>query len=341
MAFTNIDNPELYFQVKLYAGNAGAGTSNTQAITLDGSEDMSPDMVYIKARDGVNNGEIFDTVRGVYKYVSTNSDGQENTAFTDNLTAFNSDGFTLGVNTGDDINDTGKNYVAWCWKESATAGFDIVIYTGNGTAGNTVSHSLGVKPNLIFTKKRSASASWGVYESKSGAEYYMNLDDTIGASDNATIWNDTEPTTSVFSLGTHAYTNTNTATYVAYLWRSVQGFSKIAGSYVGNGNADGPMVYTGFSPAYVVVKNAGGDEAWNVWNNKTPGYNVANKNLQPNSNVVEQTSSAGVKEIDFLSNGFKIRGSNTELNQSGNTHIYMAFAEAPFVNSNGVPCTAR
>jgi len=343
MAYTTIDDPELYFQVKLYAGNAGAGTSNTQAITLDGSEDMSPDMVYIKARDGVNNGEIFDTVRGVYKYISTNSAGQENTAFTDNLTAFNSDGFTLGVNTGDDINDTGKNYVAWCWVKSATVGLDIVTYTGNATA-RTISHSLSAVPSVMWVKNLSpGDVDWRVYHHKNTAAPetdYLILNTTAATADDATAFNDVAPTSSVFSVGTSDQSNGNTDSMMAFLFAEKQGFSKF-GSFIGNGNADGPMVYTGFSPAYVVVKNAGGDEAWNVWNNKTPGYNVANKNLQPNSNVVEQTSSAGVKEIDFLSNGFKIRGSNTELNQSGNTHIYMAFAEAPLVNSNGVPCTAR
>ena len=343
MAYTTIDDPELYFQVKLYAGNAGAGTSNTQAITLDGSEDMSPDMVYIKARDGVNNGEIFDTVRGVYKYISTNSAGQENTAFTDNLTAFNSDGFTLGVNTGDDINDTGKNYVAWCWVKSATVGLDIVTYTGNATA-RTISHSLSAVPSVMWVKNLSpGDVDWRVYHHKNTAAPetdYLILNTTAATADDATAFNDVAPTSSVFSVGTSDQSNGNTDSMMAFLFAEKQGFSKF-GSFIGNGNADGPMVYTGFSPAYVVVKNAGGDEAWNVWNNKTPGYNVANKNLQPNSNVVEQTSSAGVKEIDFLSNGFKIRGSNTELNQSGNTHIYMAFAEAPLVNSKGVPCTAR
>ena len=343
MAYTTIDDPELYFQVKLYAGNAGAGTSNTQAITLDGSEDMSPDMVYIKARDGVNNGEIFDTVRGVYKYISTNSAGQENTAFTDNLTAFNSDGFTLGVNTGDDINDTGKNYVAWCWVKSATVGLDIVTYTGNATA-RTISHSLSAVPSVMWVKNLSpGDVDWRVYHHKNTAAPetdYLILNTTAATADDATAFNDVAPTSSVFSVGTSDQSNGNTDSMMAFLFAEKQGFSKF-GSFIGNGNADGPMVYTGFSPAYVVVKNAGGDEAWNVWNNKTPGYNVANKNLQPNSTVAEQTSSAGVKEIDFLSNGFKIRGSNTELNQSGNTHIYMAFAEAPLVNSNGVPCTAR
>ena len=332
MAYTTIDNPELYFQAKLYTGNF---TDNT-AITLDGSEDMQPDLVVLKERAEGEGYRWHDSVRGATKYImSSSANGEATNA--DTLKSFNSDGFTLGANN--EHNQDSMTYVAWCWKESATAGFDIVTYTGNGTGGNTVSHSLGVKPNLIFTKKRSANAMWGVYESRSGADYYMNLDDIIGAGDNATIWNDTEPTTSVFSLGTHAYTNTNTATYVGYLWRSVQGFSKIAGSYVGNGNADGPIIFTSFRPSYVICKNISGNGNWGAKTAKSQAYNGADVTLFLNSTSAESAFSDN--KVDLLSNGFKIRTASSDFNTSGSNYIYMAFAEQPFVNSNGVPCNAR
>tara|TARA_R110002020_G_scaffold285513_1_gene501031 strand:+ start:599 stop:1606 length:1008 start_codon:yes stop_codon:yes gene_type:complete len=333
-AYTTIDDPSAFFKCHLYSGN---GSTNAQTFA-DTDTDMQPDMVWIKSRSDGFSHMLYDAVRGVQKHIKPDSEAAEATD-ANSLTAFGSDGFTVGTNS--DLNNSGDTYVAWCWKESATAGFDILSYSGTGSA-RTQAHSLSAKPNWIIVKKTSASGgSWFVYLTGGiPATNYVKLNETGATSASSSMWNNTEPTSSVFSLGTSSDVNGDGVTYVAYLWRSVQGFSKF-GTYVGNGNADGPMVYTGFSPAYVVVKNAGGDEAWNVWNNKTPGYNVANKNLQPNSTVAEQTSSAGVKEIDFLSNGFKIRGSNTELNQSGNTHIYMAFAEAPFVNSNGVPCTAR
>ena len=332
MAYTTIDDPSAFFKCHLYTGT---GSTNAQTFA-DTDTNMQPDIVWIKSRSDAFNHMVYDATRGVQKHIKPDSAAAEATD-SNSLTAFGSDGFTVGSNS--DINNSSDTYVAWCWKESATAGFDIVIYTGNGTAGNTVSHSLGVKPNLIFTKKRSASASWGVYESKSGADYYMNLDDTIGASDNATIWNDTEPTTSVFSLGTHAYTNTNTATYVAYLWRSVQGFSKIAGSYVGNGNADGTFVYTGFRPSYVICKNISGTGQWGIKTAKSQAYNGADVTLFANATGAESAFSDN--KVDLLSNGFKIRTASSDFNTSGSNYIYMAFAEAPFVNSNGVPCTAR
>ena len=331
-AYTAIDDPESYFQTELWGG-----TDGSHQINFSGTNDMQPDFVWIKER-GTNSHWLFDSVRGVQKYLHSNNENAEATD-SNSLTAFGSDSFTIGSQGA--INAGGVNFIGWSWKESATAGFDILSYSGTGSA-RTQAHSLSAKPNWIIVKKTSASGgSWFVYLTGGvPATNYMKLNETGATSASSSMWNNTEPTSSVFSLGTSSDVNGDGVTYVAYLWRSVQGFSKF-GSFIGNGNADGPMVYTGFSPAYVVVKNSGGSEAWNVWNNKTPGYNVANKNLQPNSTAAEQTSSAGVKEIDFLSNGFKIRGSNTELNQSGNTHIYMAFAEAPLVNSNGVPCTAR
>ena len=349
MAYTTIDNPELYFQVKTYAGNAGAGTSNTQAITFDGSEDMSPDMVYIKARDGVNNGEIFDAVRGVYKYLSTNSNGQENTAFTDNLTAFGSDGFTLGVNTGDDINDTGKNYVAWCWKAgngtvtntagdkdstvsvSTTAGISIVKWENDTSDAISIGHSLGAIPDAVIVKKLDGNANWHSRWKGFAANDLIALNNNEAKSASTSVFA-TLPTSALFYTGAASYhINSN---LIAYCFTSIQGFSKI-GSYTGNNSADGVMIHLGFKPAFLMIR-ALDTSNWYMWDNKRDPFNEMNASLSANQNIVEETS----REIDFLSNGFKCREARGSHNDTGE-FIYIAFAEAPFVNSNGVPCTAR
>jgi hypothetical protein len=354
MAYTTIDNPELYFQVKIYAGNAGSGTSNTQAITFDGSEDMSPDMVYIKCRDGVNNGEIFDAVRGVYKYLSTNSNGQENTAFTDNLTAFGSDGFTLGVNTGDDINDTGKNYVAWCWKAgngtvtntagdkdstvsvSTTAGISIVKWNNDTSGAISIGHSLGAIPDAVIVKKLDGNANWHSRFKGFAANDYIALNSTEAVGSSTSVFA-TLPTSALFYTGTASYhINSN---LIAYCFTSIQGYSKF-GSYTGNANVDGPYVHLGFKAAMIIIKDTQDAEQWILFDNKrAPGNVAVPGGLFPSSNAVEGTST--VRDIQWFANGFKPDGAGGEVNFSGKKYIYMAWAEAPLVNSNGVPCTAR
>ena len=349
MAYTTIDDPEAHFQTVLYTGNTTA-----RDITFTGTNDMQPDLVWIKERSAVEGHKIFDAVRGATKLVQSSSANAEQTNAT-SLTAFNSDGFSLGTDSGDIVNEDGITHVAWCWKAgngtatnttgdkdstvsvNTAAGISIVKWENDTSDAISIGHSLGAIPDAVIVKELGDATNWHSRWKGFAANDYISLNSTEAKGASTAVFA-TLPTSALFYTGTAAY-HIN-ANLIAYCFTSIQGFSKI-GSFIGNGNADGPMVYTGFSPAYVVVKNSGGSEAWNVWNNKTPGYNVANKNLQPNSTAAEQTSSAGVKEIDFLSNGFKIRGSNTELNQSGNTHIYMAFAEAPLVNSKGVPCTAR
>ena len=354
MAYTTIDDSELYFQVKLYTVNF---TDNT-AITFDGENDMQPDLVWLKERDEAEGHRWHDAARGATKYIQSSSSNAEATN-ADTLKSFNSNGFTLGANN--EHNQNTMPYVSFAWKANGagssntdgntnttktsantTSGFSIITYDGDGAAA-TLGHGLGAVPHVIFQKNLDDTENWQVYHHKNTSAPetdYLTLNTTNATGDQSSRWNDTAPTSTLISIGSDSSVSQSGESMVMYAWSEKQGFSKF-GSFTGNGNADGPMVFTGFSPAWVLVKNAGGSEAWNVWNNKTPGYNVANKNLQPNATTAEQTSSAGVKEIDFLANGFKVRGSNTELNQSGNTHVYMAFAEAPFVNSEGVPCTAR
>ena len=328
--YTTIDNPELYFQTKLYTG-----TGTSTAFTLDGSENMQPDAVWIKQRAGTTNHKIFDSVRGVQEALQPNDVDAEATE-SNGLTAFGSDGFTLGDHG--DLNASSASQVAWCWKESATAGFDIVSYAGTGSA-KTESHSLSAVPKLIIVKNRSANDAWQVYHGANTAAPetdYLVLNTTAATADAADRWNDTAPTSSVFSLGDGVEVNTNTENYIAYCFSEKQGYSKF-GSYVGNANNDGPFIYTGFKPAFVMIKITTAVNDWNVWDNKRDPINLAHIRFRTNTSEAENPNSDG---FDILSNGFKIRNTYSEWNAS-ETFIYMAFAEAPFVTSTGVPCNAR
>jgi hypothetical protein len=331
--YTSIDNPELYFQVKLYAG-----TGSSLALTFDGDEDMQPDLVWLKRRDGSTYSHRWnDSVRGVSKTIYSDINNAENTSDAQVVTSFNSDGFTLGTSAGS--NASGVNNVAWCWKESATAGFDIVSYTGNAT-NRTISHSLSAAPKVVIIKDRSTTGEWVFGHGSLGFTKFIEMNSTGAAQTVTSRFNDTAPTSSVFSVGTANDTNENTDSFIAYLFAEKQGFSKF-GSYTGNGNADGTFVYTGFRPAWLMIKgssNAGDD--WILFDTKRDTFNVANKQLGANNSAAENTG-ASYNYIDLLSNGFKLRGSDGRDNASGYSYIYMAFAEAPFVNSKGVPCNAR
>jgi len=327
-AYTTIDNPELYFQVKLYTG-----TGSSNALTLDGDENMQPDFVWIKIRDGTHPHEAYDSVRGVTKRLYVDAVDAETTN-AGGLTAFGSDGFTVG--SQDHVNEDTKTFVAWCWKETADAGFDIVSYTGNATA-RTISHSLSAIPHLMILRDRDDRKSWVVYHHKNTSApetEYLLLDGNGATTDSDAYFNDTAPTSSVFTIGTGSDANASGDDFISYHWTSKQGFSKF-GSYTGNGNADGNFIWLGFRPACVIIK---GDntENWSMYDNKRLGYNVDNNVLYPNATSAEGTSD----DIDFLSNGFKIRRQTGLLNDA-NDYIFMAWAEAPLVNSKGVPCNAR
>ena len=329
MAYTTIDDPEAYFQVQLYTG-----TGSSLAVTLDGDTDMQPDFVWAKNRGQAEGHNLFDSVRGVTKFMKTNNTDTEGTG-AETLKSFDSDGFTVGTDA--DMNTSNEKNVAWCWKESATAGFDILIYTGNETA-RTISHSLSAVPHMMIIKNRGTTGNWAVYHLGLGSNNKrLELDGNAASDTGTSVWNDTDPTSSVFSVGNNdRITNGNTMTYVGYLFAPKQGFSKF-GSYTGNGNADGPFIYTGFRPAWVMFKpDASAD--WTIVDNKRNTVNpVADNTLNANLQAAEHD---GSMDTDFCSNGFKIRNANTDNNNSG-LIVYAAFAEAPFVNSNGVPCNAR
>jgi len=356
-AYTTIDDPSVYFQTGLYVG-----TGSELVITNDGNSNLQPDLMWIKNRtDGSTNHHWHDTTRGTTVTLFGNkTDAQETQA--QSVKSVQSDGFTLGTWDGNNIDD--KNFVAWQWKANggttstnttgngidtvvqanAAAGFSIITYTGNGTqSGQTVGHGLGAVPKMIISKDRTNSSnvvSWRVYHEAIGPTKYIELQSTAAES-TFNDWDDTAPTSSVYSVGGaggYTPTNTNNALYLAYVFAEVQGYSKF-GSYVGNGNADGPFVYTGFKPAFLMMKessSAGGN--WVIFDNKRDVDNVLIHRLHPNTSAGDNTSR---NYIDFYSNGFKMRNTDADHNQSGQTMIYMAVAENPFVTSTGIPTTAR
>ena len=332
-AYTAINDPEAYFQVQLYTGDGAANN----AITLDGDTDLQPDLVWIKNRDATDSHCLFDAVRGATKVLHPDLGVAEATD-ADTLDSFTSDGFQVDADVK--VNTNAEKYVAWCWKETADAGFDIVTYEGNLTA-RTISHNLSAVPHCMIVKNidTTGGTNWSMYHHSLGNTYGMVLSEAEDKDDQAHYWNDTTPTSSVFSLGDGPQTNGNAdgASHVAYLWSEKQGFSKF-GTYEGNYSTDGPFVYTGFRPAFIMLKHADGNDIWVMHDSKRPGYNSGNYFLRANANTAEDTSNA--IWVDFLSNGFKILQTTSTLN-TADTYIYMAFAEAPLVNSNGVPCNAR
>jgi len=336
--YTTIDNPELYFQVKLWSG-----TGSGHAITLDGSEDMQPDFIWAKQRSATRYHNLQDAVRGTGVNLFSNTTGADNSDAT-NITAFSSDGFSVG--DGDNVNKSGDTYVAWCWKESADAGFDIVSYAGNGVEGRNISHSLSAVPHLMLVKNRTNAVKWAVYHHKNTAAPetdHLQLNDSAATSDDDSTWDDTAPGSSVFRVKGSTSVNGSSANYIAYLFSEKQGYSKF-GSFVGNGSLNGTFCYTGFRPAFVMLKC--GSHASSNWvmldNKKSNPFNDATcpDALYANDEASESTASPWA---DLVSNGFKCRGydEGNTINASGKTYVYIAFAEAPFVNSNGVPCNAR
>jgi len=339
MAYTTIDDPSLYFTLKLYTStySSGSGTGATINVTLDATEDFAVDLVWIKCRSVGDNHLIADRVRGANKNLHSNTDDAEATN-TDEVTAFGDDGFTVGNN--DTVNRDGASspYVSWCWKESATSGFDIITWSGNDS-NRTIAHSLSTAPKMIFCKRRDSADTWWTYNETVGAggQLYLNGNAASG-SDGGVLWNTTAPTSSVFSLGTNTGVNGSSGTYVAYAFADVQGFSKVSGSYTGNGNADGAFIYTGFRPAWVIIKRTDSTNGWEIYDSKRAGYNNNNINLRADTTAADD---ATAERVDLHSNGFKMRASSNGVNANGASYIYAAFAEAPFVNSNGVPCNAR
>ena len=343
MAYTTIKKPSDYFNTKLYTGNGG--TNNITGVGFQ------PDWTWTKDRNGgAGNHLLFDAVRGANKFINSNTNASETTD-TDRFMSFDSDGFTLGADGN--INSSGVNFASWNWLASnttasntdgsitstvsanTTSGFSIVSYTGTG-ANATVGHGLGVTPNIIISKRRSAIGDWLVGGSTvntvgGGSNKLLLLNSTVAIDTNSEVYQTIGAST--FQIGINAYINTNTSTMISYCFAEKKGFSKF-GSYTGNGNADGTFIYTGFKPAFVILKRTDSTSSWDLYDNKRLGYNVKNYGLFPDLANTESTTD----KIDILSNGFKMR-TTTGGNYSGATYIYMAFAEEPLVGDN--PCTAR
>ncbi len=318
-----IRRPNQWMDVRTRAGTSTATTVSGYSFT--------PDLVWIKIRSGNERHVINDTVRGAQRQLASNLTDAENTASTGALTAFTADGYSLDADlTFGRVNNAAYTYVDWAWKRGATPGFDIVTYTGNATA-RTIAHSLGVAPAMIICKSRGSAQSWQVYHSAVGATraLYLNLTNAQSAA-SAVYWNNTAPTSSVFSLGTDAGGNDNAQPFVAYLFAEVPGFSKF-GSYTGNGSTDGPFVHCGFRPRFVMVKRTDAAQDWFMWDAARLGYNQSNYLLFADTSQAEYSGTES--NVDLLSNGFKIRAANPPSagsNASGGTYIFMAFAETPF-----------
>jgi len=329
MAYTTIDDPSAYFQTKTYTGNG-----STQDITFDGNSNLQPDWLWIKGRSLAEGHTLQNSVTGVTKHLHTNNTDAQVTD-TGIVTAFNSDGFSLGDEG--DVNGNSSTFVGWGWKKQAGL-FDIVTYTGNGS-NRTISHNLGVAPTMMIIKNiESGGTNWFVYHVGIGnAAKYVKLNQTNAESTKASLFNSTAPTSSVFSLGTDNDGNESGQDFIAYLFGNTQGVSN-CGSYTGNGNADGTFIFTSFKPAFVMLKKTSGTGNWQMFDNKRVGYNPDNDVLRANLSNAECTSCV---EIDILSNGFKLINTDGDGNTSGGTYIYMAFAENPFVASSFAATTAR
>lgn len=338
-----------YFNTVLYTGNGSTG----HQITGVG---FQPDFVWLKERSSTSHNQLLDAVRGAGKRLESSTNPAEITPSPVGLSSFDSDGFTVENNNG--YNQSSQTYAAWNWKAGGSgssntdgsitstvsanvdAGFSIVSYTGNGTAGATIGHGLGVTPAMMIVKNRDATDEGMIYHkdiyTSNPSNYYLKLfpattaSGQSGRSSTGSPWNDTEPTSSVFSVSSEHVVNASGERYIAYCFAEVEGFSKIAG-YTGNGSTDGVFVNLGFKPSWVIIKRTNTSSNWVVYDTVRQSYNVNTLALYPNLNNTEGTVDPS---MDFLSNGIKFRNSTSTFNTSGSTYIFMAFAETPFKYAN-------
>ena len=350
MAYTTIDDPSAYFHTLTYAGNG----SNPRSLTNSANAgDFKPDWLWIKNRSNTYDHAMFDSSRGVDKLLKTNQNNEEGSS-AGYHNSFDTNGFTVTANGN--VNNNAENYVAWQWianggttasnsdggvtgtiQANTTAGFSIILYTGTGST-NTVGHGLGDTPDWIIYKRRSGGTrDWIVYHNGTGSKG-MILNSTGQGDTASSIFGGNTPTSTTIPIGSATETNTSSENHVAYAFAEKQGFSKFGG-YTGNGDADGPFVYTGFSPAWIMIKGTDVNGYWVIIDTKRNYPNISGGRLGAQANDAEYGSS----NIDFCSNGFKIRasGSDSDTNNDGSSYIYMAFADSPFVSSEGVPTTAR
>ena len=357
-AYTTINDSESFFQAVIYTGNGSADNS----ITLPGTTDMQPDMVWIKNREQADNHCLFDSVRGVTELQYVNSNASDITD-ADTLDAFQSDGFRVDADVK--VNTNTEDYVAWCWKAgttsgitttnanttpdtysfSQTAGISIIQFDGNGTDDTQVAHGLGAVPHLYITKNMDADddggISWTVYHHKNTdapETDKLHLDEIYATADSNTRWSDQAPDANNMTLGTSSQVNSSSRDYIGYVFSEKQGFSKF-NRFTGNGDVDGPFCFCGFKPAFIIIKKSSATGPWIMFDNKRPFQtsDFEKPRLVANATGTDSSSFLG---LDFLANGFKLRETDADVNGSGATYVYIAFAESPLVNSEGVPTTA-
>jgi|DEB0MinimDraft_6_1074348.scaffolds.fasta_scaffold03106_6 hypothetical protein len=356
MAYTTITDPSAQFQIALYSGDGGG----SNAITNDGNSNLQPDFVWVKERSSNSSHALANSTAGAGYILSSNNSNLQSSASA--FSSFNSDGFTVG--SDGKTNEVNQTYVGWQWKANGgttvsntdgtitstvqantTAGFSVITYTGTGSNG-TIGHGLNSAPEYWVVKPLTnvSDNQWfvchkGINDGASNyADYFIHWDTDGAKQDNALMWNDTVPTNSVISLGSKPGTNNNGGSFVCFAWHSVEGYSKF-GSYTGNGSADGAFVYTGFKPAYIMVKRTDSTGAWNIQDLKRSPFNVQDNFIQANDEDPEAVFGSGGL-WDSLSNGFKLRQNLTTTNALNGKFMYMAFAQNPFVATNGVPTTA-
>ena len=344
---STVEDGSKYFDTQLWTGNDANPRSFSDTA-------FSPDFVWYKARNNAFAHNLYDTNRGATKTLYSNTTAAEYTNDTSGtLKSFDSDGFTVGGDSDvTTVNQSGGTYVGWQWRGSdstaasngdgsitstvsanTTAGFSVVRYSGNATSGATVGHGLGVAPEIVIGKTLDTGGyNWPVYVTALGdTSKTLTLDLTAAAGTETNKYNGTAPSATVVTLGNHGTNLSGTNNQVLYCFAPVEGYSKF-GSYYGNGSADGPFVYTGFRPAWIMTKKTNSTSQWGITDTARSTYNVAKETLEANTSSAESSGTA--YQIDILSNGFKLRDSDDARNGSGDTYIYMAFAENPFKNSN-------
>ena len=339
-----------YFQTTLYTG-----TGSTLEVNQSENSTFQPDLVWVKQRNKVDNHVLTDAVRGAPAALYSNSTAAE-VVGTGGIESLDTDGFTLG--TWNNVNQSGITAAAWQWlaangtasntdgsitstvSANTTDGFSIVSYTGNATSGATIGHGLSQAPEVVITKSRDngTGRNWAVYHVVPGPTKYCELDNTDPFYTGSTRWNNTAPSSTVVTLGSQQTTNDSGAAMIAYCWHSVEGFSKF-GSYTGNGSADGPFVWCGFRPAFIIIKRSSSSGNWWMYDTVRDTIQPMDSTLNANFSGAEGTNR--VEKVDNLSNGFKLRSSDTEVNGSGSNYIFMAFAEHPFGGDGVAPVPAR
>ena len=347
-AYTTIDDAGSAYNTKLYTG-----TGSSHAITGIG---FQPDWVWTKARSTTDSPVVCDSVRGATKVMYPSSNGAEATE-AETLKTFDSDGYTVGTNSG--YNTSTGTYVSWNWKAGTTsgittdgsttitpssysfdqtAGISIINYTGNSTSGAKVAHGLGVVPKMMIVKNRDQAETWTVYSHMLGNTKYLIVNTTSAAVVTTNRWNDTDPDSVNFTIGNSTAINVTGEECIAYCFTDIQGYSKFGG-YTGNGDADGTFIYTGFRPAFLMIKRTDSTSSWELYDSKRLGWNGLYQHLYVQANNTDAELSNHL--IDFLSNGFKLKLSAGDLNASSGDFVYMAFAASPLVNSEGVPTNAH